>query len=66
MVDRYNGIEPDADGVYVMFEDFERLRTALTDISDKAEKFIPGSGDESFHEGLRSQARIADAALDHG
>ncbi len=32
MVDRYNGIEPDADGVYVKFEDFERLESALESI----------------------------------
>jgi len=25
MVDRYNGVEPDPDGVYVMFKDFKRL-----------------------------------------
>lgn len=45
-------------------EDAIRYRKALKEISDKARKFVIGSGDERFHEGLRSQARIADTVLE--
>ncbi len=27
MIERYNGVEHDPEGVYVMFEDYERLRS---------------------------------------
>lgn len=30
MVERYNGVEVDPEGVYVMFEDFERLTAEVS------------------------------------
>lgn len=32
MVERYNGIEADPEGVYVMFEDYERLTAEVTSL----------------------------------
>lgn len=42
MVERYNGIERDPEGVYVMFEDFERLTTENRELRRVMELAVEG------------------------
>ncbi len=45
LVKRFNGIEADPDGVYVMFEDYERLTTEL-ELTNDLGKTISSQLDE--------------------
>jgi len=61
LVERYNGIEQDPEGVYVMFKEYERLQAALQSIT-KVPPYLQSRRD-NYRDKVDSIQEIASKAL---